>query len=148
MKPGRRVGFAVVCLLWAGLVIGVALAETMKFRAPMLSRNAALDIGRTVFRASQTLQLLPLGLALAWAALGRVSRRTWACLAVAVLTLLVQREWLFPLLDARAQALIAGALPVSASPHAAYATLEVLKVLSLIAASVLALRTRATLSDR
>jgi hypothetical protein len=139
MKFERRAGFAVVCLLWAGLALGVAMAETAKFRTPTLSRPAALDVGRTVFRASQTLQLFPLGLALAFAAWGRLPRRAWASLAVAGLALVVQTAWLFPLLDARAQTLMAGGSPVGASPHAAYGMLEVVKVLALILASVLAL---------
>jgi hypothetical protein len=138
----RRLVFAVVCLLWAGIVLGVSLAETVKFRVPTLSRSAAFDLGRTVFHVSQTLQLLPLGMALASGAAGRLSRAAWGCLTAAVVALLVQTVWLFPELDARAQTLIAGGVPVGHSSHAAYATLEVLKVLALVAAAVLALRTR------
>lgn len=140
-------GFAVVCLLWAGVALGVAVAETAKFRTPTLSRTAALDVGRTVFRVSQTLQLFPLGLALALAAGGRLPRRAWAALATAGLALLVQTAWLFPLLDSRAQTLMAGGSPVGASPHAAYGILEVLKVLALILASVLALGAKAPGAD-
>jgi hypothetical protein len=141
MSSLRRLVFAVVCLLWAGILVGVSLAETVKFRVPTLSRTAAFDVGRTVFHVSQTLQLLPLGMALASGTVGRISRVAWACLAAAVLALLVQTVWLFPVLDARAQVLIDGGVPVGPSPHAAYATLEVLKVLALIAAAVFALKT-------
>lgn len=147
MRFGRRMGFAVACLLWAGLALGVALAETAKFRAPALTRTAALDVGRTVFRTSQTLQLLPLGVALALAAWGRISRWAWACLAAAGLALLVQTTWLYPILDARAQTLIAGGTPVGASAHAAYGILELLKVLALVVASVLALKAKAPAAD-
>jgi hypothetical protein len=140
MSSLRRLVFAVVCLLWAGIVLGVSLAETVKFRVPTLSRSAAFDIGRTVFRVSQTLQLLPLGMALASGAAGRVSRAAWAFLWTGVLALLIQTVWLFPALDARAQTLIDGGVPVGHSPHAAYATLEVLKVLALTAAAVFALK--------
>jgi hypothetical protein len=140
MSSMRRVLFAVVCLLWAGIVLGVSVAETVKFHVPSLSRTAAFDVGRTVFHASQTLQLLPLVLALGSAMAGRVSRATWGCLTAAVSALLIQTVWLFPVLDARAQVLISGGVPTGHSTHAAYATLEVLKVLALIAAAVLALR--------
>jgi hypothetical protein len=141
MSSLRRLVFAVVCLLWSGILIGIALAETVKFRVPGLSRTAAFDVGRTVFHVSQTLQLLPLGMALASGTVGRVSRAAWACLGAAAVALLVQTVWLFPALDAQAQTLINGGMPVSHSPHAAYALLEVLKVLALIAAAVLALKT-------
>jgi hypothetical protein len=140
MRPFRHLLFAVVCLLWAGVLLGVSLAEAVKFHTPTLSRSAAFDVGRTVFHASQTLQLLPLGLAVASAAAGRVARWAWGCLAAAGLALLAQTVWLFPLLDARAQTLIAGGVPVGPSPHSAYASLEVLKVLALILAAVLVLR--------
>jgi hypothetical protein len=138
----RRLVFAVVCLLWAGIVLGVSFAETVKFHVPTLSRSAAFDVGRTVFRISQTLQLLPLGMALASGAAGQLSRGAWGCFTAAVLALLVQTVWLFPSLEARAQTLIAGGVPAGHSPHAAYATLEVLKVLALVAAAVLALKAR------
>ena len=141
MSALRRLVFAVVCLLWAGILIGISLAETVKFRVPGLSRTAAFDVGRTVFHVSQTVQLLPLGMALASGTVGRVSRAAWACLGTAAAALLVQTVWLFPVLDARAQALINGGVPVGPSPHAAYAMLEVLKVLALIAAAVLVLKT-------
>jgi hypothetical protein len=140
MTPFRRLLFAVVCLLWAGLLLGVSLAEAVKFHAPTLSRSAAFDVGRTVFHASQMLQLLPLGLAVVAAASSRIGRLAWACLAAAGLALLVQTVWLFPLLDARAQTVIAGGIPAGPSPHASYASLEVLKVLALTVAAVLALR--------
>jgi hypothetical protein len=141
MTSLRRLLFAVVCLLWAGVLLGIALAEAVKFRAPTLSRSVAFDVGRTVFHASQSLQLLPLALAVAAAARSRLTRSAWACLAVAALALLLQTVWLFPLLDARAQTLIAGGVPAGPSPHASYASLEVLKVLALTLAAVLALRT-------
>jgi uncharacterized membrane protein len=142
MSALRRLVFAVVCLLWAGILLGVSLGETVKFRVPTLSRTAAFDVGRTVFHVSQTLQLLPLGMALASGAVGRLSRAAWACLAVAALALFVQTVWLFPVLDARAQTIIDGGVPVGHSTHAAYATLEVVKVLALIAAAVLALKAK------
>jgi hypothetical protein len=138
----RRLLFALVCLLWAGLVLGVGFAEAMKFRAPTLTRLIAFDVGRTVFAASQQLQLLPLGLALACAASSRVSRATWGFLTAAVLALLVQTVWLFPILDARAETFLHGGVPVGPSPHAAYGSLEVLKLVALVVAAVLALRGR------
>ena len=148
MSSLRRLVFAVVCLLWAGIVLGVSLAETVKFHVPTLSRNAAFDVGRTVFRVSQTLQLLPLGMALASGAAGRISRGAWAFLWTGVLALLAQTVWLFPALDFRAQTLIDGGVPMGHSPHAAYAILEVLKVLALIAAAVFALKTPGQQSER
>jgi hypothetical protein len=54
--------------------------------------------------------------------------------------LLLQNAVLLPMLEARAQTIIAGGVPAGASPHAFYAALEVLKVLALIVAAVLSLQ--------
>jgi hypothetical protein len=140
MSSARRMPFAAVCLLWAGIVIGVAFAEAMKFRTPTLTRSVASDVGRTVFRASHWLQEGLLFLALATAFAGRVPRWVWGCLALVGAAFLLQGVWVFPVLDARAQTVIAGGVPAGASPHAAYMVLEALKLLGLVAAAVLALQ--------
>ena len=139
MSSARRVPFAVVCLLWAGILLGVSLAETVKFRTPTLSRSVAADIGRTVFRASHWVQFGLVVLAVVSAAAGRVPRWAVFCLAVVGATLLFQGAVLFPLLDARAQTIVEGAIPKGHSPHAVYGVLEVLKLLALVGAALLAL---------
>src|SRR5271154_3134958 len=130
MSSARRLPFAVVSLLWAGVVIGISIAEAVKFRTPTLTRTVAFDIGRTVFRASQWVQFGLFALGLGSAVAGRLPRWAWYCFALVGGTLLLQSVFLFPLLDARAQTIIAGGVPAGASPHAAYAALEVLKVLA------------------
>jgi hypothetical protein len=141
MTSTRRLPFAVVCLLWAGIVIGISFIEApVKFRTPTLSRIVAFDVGRTVFRASQWVQLGFGLLALGVAFLGPAPRRAWACFLLAAGTLVLQTVWIFPVLDARAQTIIAGGAPAGASPHALYGALEVLKVLALLAAGVLSLQ--------
>jgi Domain of unknown function (DUF4149) len=143
MTSNRRLPFAVVCLLWAGIVIGISFIEApVKFRTPTLSRSVAFDVGRTVFRASQWVQLGFGLLALCTALLGRAPRRAWACFLLASGTLVLQMAWIFPVLDARAQTVIAGGVPAGASPHALYGALEVLKVLALLAAGVLSLQSQ------
>lgn len=143
MTPGRRLPLAVLCLLWAGVVIGISFIEApVKFRAPTLTRTVALDVGRTVFHASQLVQA-GLGILVLGAALGgRVGRRVWLCLAAAGVALAVQMAWIFPVLEARAEAIIAGGTPVGGPAlHTLYGVLEVLKLLALGAAAILALRT-------
>jgi len=136
----RRLPFAVVCLLWAGIVIGISFIEApVKFRAPTLTRTVAFDVGRTVFAASQWVQAGLAALALGTALLGRVPRWAWVCLAVGGGILLVQMGLLFPVLDARAQTVISGGVPTGANPHTAYGVLEVLKLLALVTGAVLAL---------
>lgn len=141
MSPARRLPLAVVCLLWAGVVIGISFIEApVKFRTPTLTRSVAFDVGRTVFRASQWAQLGFAALALCAAVAGRVPRWAWACLGLAVATLVLQMACIFPVLDGRARVLIAGGVPSGASPHALYGGLELLKVLALLAAALLSLQ--------
>ncbi|MGO9830564.1 MAG: hypothetical protein ACLPJH_10520 [Myxococcaceae bacterium] len=136
----RRLPFAVVCLLWAGIVIGISFIEApVKFRAPTLTRIVAFDVGRTVFAASQWVQASLALLAVGLAVLGRVPRWAWVCLGLGVGTLLVQMGWLFPLLDARAQTIISGGVPSGPNPHGAYGVLEVAKLLALVTGGVLAM---------
>jgi hypothetical protein len=142
MRMARRLPFAVVCLLWAGIVIGISFIEApVKFHTPTLSRAVAFDVGRTVFAASQWVQLGLGLLALGLAGWGGLSRRGWVCFGLAAAALLLQMTWIFPILDARAQVVIAGGIPQGASPHALYGALEVVKLLALGTASVLALVT-------
>lgn len=149
MSSPRRLPFAVVCLLWAGIVVGISFIEApVKFHAPTLTRTVAFDVGRTVFHASQWVQAAFAVLALGAALFGRLPRRAWLCLAVGVGALVVQMGWLFPLLAARAEAILSGGVPTGPNPHGAYGLLEVLKVLGLITGAVLALLpSRPTLSS-
>jgi hypothetical protein len=139
MSSTRRLPFASLCLLWAGIVIGVAFAEALKFRVPTLSRSVALDVGRTVFGASQWVQLGLLALALVSAVAGRVSRFAWASLALVAVSLLLQMRWLFPLLEAQAQGALAGAVPTDSAAHRGYVRLEALKLLALGVAAYVSL---------
>jgi len=137
----RRLPFAVVCLLWAGIVIGISFIEApVKFRAPTLTRVVAFDVGRTVFAASQWVQAALAALAVATAFIGRVPRWAALCLGLGAGALVVQMGWVFPVLDARAQTVISGGVPSGPNPHGLYGLLEVLKVLALLWGAVLALR--------
>lgn len=138
--PFRRSLFPVVCLLWAGACIGLAFAEAEKFRAPSLSRNAAIDVGRTVFHAWQEVQFGPMVLVLVGAIGGRLPRSAWACVTVAWTVFLFQNVLLQALL-AQADTLLAGGVPQPSSAHALYVGCEVLKVLALVAAAMFSLRT-------
>lgn len=122
------VGLPVVCLLWAGITIGVSfIATPAKFLAPSLTLPAALDVGRHTFAIAHLAQLViaPLAIVLALGA-----RRVLPIVAVAAL--LVQHVVLLPILDARAGAILVGAPMQSSSPHGAYVALELVKVVALV----------------
>ena len=134
---------AVVLLLWAGVLFGVAfLATPAKFSAPSLTLPVALEIGRATFevlnRAEVAFALLSAGLVLA----GSTRRPLVVILcAVACLGLLLDTLWLLPVLDLRAQVVIDGGDPPPSHLHDLYIGIDSVKFLALLAASFLLLGT-------
>lgn len=130
--------FGGVLLLWVGMVIAISFMEAhLKFTAPGITVQLGLGIGRIVFaalqRAELALALLSLLLAI-WVWPRPRVRWPWL-LALAVLA--TQWLWLMPALDARAELILAGTPPPNSYHHWLYIGLDLLKVLSLLAAAVI-----------
>ena len=133
---------ALVATLWLGFVLAISFTEAwVKFKAPSLTRAAAVDAGRHVFAALNAVEAgLGVGLVTGLAA-GRAGGAAARLAGVAVGVLGVGVAWLTPALDARARALIgaaAGAPPPPTPPtpawlHGAYVAGEVAKALALAA---------------
>jgi hypothetical protein len=136
-----RRALGALIMLWAGVLIGVSfLAAPAKFSAPSLSLAVAMDVGRQEFGV---LNLVEIGLAvvtLALFALARPSHVVGLGLAVAAVVVAVQALWLLPVLDARALLIIQGEAPPAAPWHTLYVVLEASKLLILLVAGWLALR--------
>lgn len=123
-----------VPLLWLGFVLAISFMEApLRFQAPHASRVAALSIGQLVFRALvrvEALFLLVLLIAL-WQAEWPADGQLWLWALVAVVA--AQRLWLFPRLDRRAKAVLAGRkIPGNRLVHRLYAAGECVKVVSLL----------------
>ncbi len=144
MSNWKSNALALVLLLWAGVLFGVAfLATPAKFSAPSLTLPVALEVGRATFealnRAEVAFALLSAGLVLA----GGASRPLLVTLcAVAWVGLLLEILWLLPLLDQRAQLVIDGGTPVDSPLHDLYIAIDAVKFLALLGASVLLLGSR------
>ncbi|HTV17207.1 MAG TPA: hypothetical protein VMG12_01010 [Polyangiaceae bacterium] len=120
--------------LWAGLVLGLSFVETpLKFRAPGITRELGLGIGRLVFATLNRIELvLAVAVLLAW----WPERRRWSTrglLAGLGAILLAQTLWLLPVLDARALAMIAGETLVPSSHHVLFVIVEAVKLGLLLA---------------
>ncbi|MDX1481220.1 MAG: hypothetical protein R3315_06065 [Woeseiaceae bacterium] len=122
-----------LCFLWAGLTAGISLLEApVKFTAPTLTREVALDVGRVVFQALNRVELALLILLLV---LVRVSDRTkdyWAWCAVLALIMIAQSAWLLPELSQRAESIVGGVEPGPSIAHGAYAVSEIAKLVTLL----------------
>ncbi|WBB67692.1 hypothetical protein [Micromonospora sp. WMMD812] len=125
----RIVGQVAIPFIWFGMVAAISLIEApLKFRAPGITRALGLGIGRLVFRAlnlAELTLLLLLTLALVGASAGAAR---WTLLAVTAAMLLTQAFVLRPLLDGRAQEIIAGGQPAASHLHLVYIALEAVKL--------------------
>ena len=129
---GQIIG-ASVAFVWLGMVLAISFLETpLKVRAPGITVPFGLGIGRLVFRALNTVEVvltIALIIALFASAPGAAG---WTLLVTAAL-LDTQTVLLRPRLDRRAQQDITGHLPPPSRLHLIYMSLKCLKVATLMA---------------
>jgi hypothetical protein len=139
MSVGPGVAVALT-FLWLGMVLAISFLEApLKFRAPGVTLQIGLGIGRLVFRALNTVEaLLAVGIVVALA-LGHPPVSVQAAFTVVVVALVVQLLVVRPRLTRRADAVLAGQNAPRSPAHYAYVGLEAIKVIALIAAGILLL---------
>lgn len=130
----------VLLLVWAGVSLGGSLvAAPAKFRAPSLEMTTALEVGRAQFLwVGITEAVLCAGIIaslLLWPA------TYWKCMTAPVALFAFQRLAVMPALDAQTLEVIGGAPAGETHLHTVYIILEVLKLLMLVAAAGISLRT-------
>jgi hypothetical protein len=125
-------------MLWAGALIAISFMEAwVKFRAPLLSREAGLDVGRRVFRGLYYIEGIT---AIAVVSLGFWEATDWHLFTLTFLPpliLLFQMLVLFPMLEQRAVERIEGKKVTGPEVHRIYVTLELIKLVALISAAIL-----------
>lgn len=130
-----------VPMLWLGMVLAISFLEApLKFRAPGVTIPLGLGIGRLVFRALNTVEVV-LAVALIVACL-ILSPGTagWALLLVTVAVLAVQVAVVRPPLTRRSNRVLAGEDVPRSNAHYAYVALEIAKVALLIALAIVLAR--------
>ena len=139
MSPPSAVAVAAI-FVWLGMVVAISFIEApLKFRAPDVTLQIGLGIGRLVFRAINGCEvLLAFGLAVAFVvdppAVGGV-----VSAGVAVVTLLAQVLLVRPRLSRRSDAVLAGDDGPRSRAHWVYVGLELVKVAALLIAGILLL---------
>lgn len=148
VSDGRRAGMTWaqvaqtgIPFMWFGLVVGLSFIEApLKFRAPGITLELGVGIGRLMFGM---LNRIEIGLALAaiiaylWGGAGRAARSLFA---VAVIILIAQTLWLLPVLDDRAERVIAGAAAPFSYHHLLFIILEAIKAVMLLALGMVTAR--------
>ena len=123
--------------VWLGMVLAISFLEApLKFRAPGVTLQIGLGIGRVVFRALNVCEvLLAVTVVVAvWA--GGAGTLGVAAVAVAVVMLTVQIVAVRPALTRRSDQVLAGAEGPRSHAHVVYVGLEVVKVIALVTAGV------------
>jgi hypothetical protein len=140
-SAGSAVAVAVT-FVWLGMILAISFLEApLKFRAPDVTLQIGLGIGRLVFRALNTVEIGFAAAILGVIAAGRPAPRVVVALAVALVALAVQLTMVRPRLNRRSDAVLAGldAGDPRSHAHHAYVGLEVAKAIALVVAGTLLL---------
>lgn len=122
-----------LCFVWFGLTAGISLLEApVKFTAPTITREIAVDVGRVVFLALNRAEMIALILLLVLIRISGSSRRLWAAWAPLTLIMIAQTAWLLPELAERSKMVVVGLDPGPSIAHGAYAVLELTKLALLL----------------
>lgn len=133
---------AAATFIWLGMVLAISFVEApLKFRAPGVTLQLGLGIGRLVFRALNICELALAAAVVACFAVEPPSAGAGVAAGLAVVTLLAQVLIVRPLLARRSDAVLAGDEAPRSRAHWAYIGLEIPKVIALLIAGVLLLAT-------
>jgi hypothetical protein len=128
--------------LWLGMVLAISFIEApLKFRAPGVTLQIGLGIGRLVFRALNTCELVLAALVVGSFVIQPPATTAIAATGVAVVALLAQLIAVRPSLTRRSDATLAGNEAPRSRAHWVYVGLEIVKVVALVIAGVLLLAT-------
>lgn len=127
---------------WAGAVVAISFMEApLKFGAPNLTREVALEVGHIVFDALNKLEIA-VAIVFALTLVFSRDRRVVLTFGLAALILLIQTVVLFPILDERTLAMARGETVPESSLHLIYIALEVVKLISLLVLGSFAVTSR------
>ncbi|MUL67813.1 hypothetical protein BOO86_25295 [Mycobacterium sp. CBMA 234] len=126
-----------VTFVWLGMVLAISFLEApLKFRAPNVTLQVGLGIGRLVFRALNSVELVFAVAIVAAAVANRPSTTVTAAFIVAVAALVVQLVAVRPRLNRRSDRVLAGYEGPRSRVHYLYVALELVKVAALAVAGV------------
>jgi hypothetical protein len=134
---------AAVVFVWLGMVLAISFLEApLKFRAPGMTIQLGLGIGRLVFRALNTVEIVLAVVVVLTIAVDPPQSVPLVAVGVAVAVLAVQSLCVRPRLRRRSDAVLAavvepsGGMVERSHVHYVYAGLEVVKVAALLAAGI------------
>jgi hypothetical protein len=133
---------AAAVFVWLGMVLAISFIETpLKFRAPGVTLQIGLGIGRLVFRALNACELALAAVVVVCFVTERPATCAAVAVAVAVAVLLAQVLVVRPRLTRRSDTVLAGGEGPRSRAHWVYVGLEIVKVIALLIAGVSLLAT-------
>ena len=141
-------GLAVAAVfIWLGMVAAISFLEApLKFRAPGVTLQVGLGIGRLVFRALNMCEVVLAAVALVGVVLGRAPLSAAIAVLVAVAALGAQVVLVRPALSRRSDAVLADAETAAKAAetgrshaHLFYVGFEAIKVVALLVGGILLL---------
>jgi hypothetical protein len=144
--PASHATATAASFVWLGMVLAISFIEApMKFRAPGVTLQVGLGIGRLVFRALNACELVLAVLVVISLLIGDPGAGAGIALGVAVAVLLVQLLLVRPALTRRSDAVLAapeGIEGPGSRAHLWYVGAEVVKVVALLVGGILLLGAR------
>ncbi|BBZ44786.1 hypothetical protein [Mycobacterium parmense] len=139
MTAGPAVAVAST-FVWLGMVLAISFLEApLKFRAPDVTLRIGLGIGRLVFRALNTAEVVLATVIAAALVAGPTRVPVVAAFAAGLAALAVQLIAVRPVLTRRSDEVLAGRDAPRSRAHYAYIGLEAVKVLALATGGILLL---------
>ena len=139
MSTGPAIAVALT-FAWLGMVLAISFLEApLKFRAPNVTLQIGLGIGRLVFRALNTVEVGFALVILAIVVSGPMPVRITVAYAVAIVALAAQLITVRPRLTRRSDQVLAGLNAPRSRAHYAYVGLEAVKAVALVVAGILLL---------
>ena len=131
-----------VPFVWFGMLLGISFMEApLKFQAPGITLPLGLGIGRLVFFVLNKMEIVSALVLMAafWRSRSNLRSET-VLLGLAALILLLETAWLLPVLDARAELVIAGIEQPYSNMHVIYIVLDAIKLIALLALGIVTTR--------
>ena len=139
MSFARAVAIAVI-FVWLGMVLAISFLEApLKFRAPNVTLQIGLGIGRLVFRALNTVEVVLAIVILVTTVASPPAASVAAALAIAFAALVLQLGAVRSRLNRRSDQVLAGLDAPRSRRHYVYVGLEAIKALALAASGILLL---------
>lgn len=131
MSASTSLATAVV-FVWLGMVLAISFLETpLKFRAPGVTVQIGLGIGRLVFRALNVAELMLASILVVALVVATPPARVVTGAALAVAVLIAQVGLVRPMLTRRSDRVLAGDNPPRSRAHYWYVGLELVKLVAL-----------------